>query len=526
MIFAIEEINNNTDLLPGISLGYKMYDNCDSITRSVKVALALANGNEVVSEFTEAPCTKPAQVQAIIGGTSSLCMAVANVIASFHIPLISPFATCACLSDKTKYPSFLRTIPSAHYRSIAVAQLVKHFGWTWVGAIRSNNDYGNNGMATFTESAQQLGICLEYSVSFFRTDSSNKTKYIIDIIKASTSKVIVAFVSAMDMTVLINALSHHNLTGYQWVGSEGWIFDSQTAEMDTHHILDGAIGLSIPKAHVSGMKEFILDVKTLNSSSNELFTELWENLFNCKFKRSNSSAENQRECSGHEDLTGVKNSYTDMSLMPLFNNIYKGVYAVAHALHNILGCNETCNYNVQLDPLTEGDEVYFNENGDPAAKYEIINWQPTENGIVDFVTVGLYDASLPADKQLSLQSILLIWAQNSQQVPVSVCSEKCPPGTRKVLQKGKPVCCYDCIRCAEGEISNMTDSITCEQCHPESWSNDRRDACVKKEAEFLSYEEIMGVLLTAAALFGTCMTAVVAAIFFRYRTTPIVRANN
>lgn len=64
----------------------------------------------------------------------------------------------------------------------------------------------------------------------------------------------------------------------------------------------------------------------------------------------------------------------------------------------------------------DGDEVYFNENGDPAAKYEIINWQPSENGTVDFVTVGLYDASLPADKQLSLQNKTLIWAQNSQQV--------------------------------------------------------------------------------------------------------------
>ncbi|XP_027136723.1 extracellular calcium-sensing receptor-like isoform X1 [Larimichthys crocea] len=111
-------------------------------------------------------------------------------------------------------------------------------------------------------------------------------------------------------------------------------------------------------------------------------------------------------------------------------------------------------------------------------------------------------------------------------VPVSVCSEKCPPGTRKVLLKGKPVCCYDCLRCAEGEISNITDSITCITCHPEFWSNERRDACVKKEAEFLSYEEIMGALLTAASLFGTCMTAVVAFIFFRYRQTPIVRANN
>ncbi|XP_067364236.1 extracellular calcium-sensing receptor-like [Channa argus] len=540
MIFAIEEINNSPDLLPGISLGYKMYDTCGSITRSVQAALALANGNEVMFAQSETSCKRPAQVQAIIGETSSSpCMAIATVIGPFHIPLISHFATCACLSDKTKYPSFLRTIPSDYYQSRALAQLVKHFGWTWVGAIRSNNDYGNNGMATFTETAQQLGICLEYSVSFFRTDPPNKIQKTIDIIKASTSKVIVAFLSHMDMDVLIHVLSYYNLTGYQWVGSESWIFDSQTAEMDQHHILNGAIGLSIPKAHVSGMREFIFDVKPLNSSGTEIFTEFWETLFSCKFSQSSLSAENQKECTGHEDLSGLQHSFSDMPLMPIFNNVYKGVYAVAHALHNILGCNETCNYNVQLDPFMilqhlkkiifktkDHDDVFFNENGDPAAKYEIINWQPGENGIVDFVTIGLYDASLPADKQLSLQNKSLIWTQNSKQVPLSVCSEKCPPGTRKVLQKGKPFCCYDCKRCAEGEISNITDSVICVRCHPEFWSNERRDACVKKEAEFLSYEEMMGALLTAASLFGTCMTAVVAFIFFRYRKTPIVRANN
>ncbi|XP_026230493.1 extracellular calcium-sensing receptor-like [Anabas testudineus] len=540
MLFAIEEINNSTDLLPGISLGYKMYDTCGSAARSVKVALALTNGNEVVSTLSKAPCTRSAQVQAIIGETSSSpCMAIATVIGPFYIPEISPFATCACLSDKTKYPSFLRTIPSDYYQSRALAQLVKYFGWTWVGAIRSNDDYGNNGMAIFTETAQQLGICLEYSLSFFRTDPPNKIQKIIEIIKLSTCKVIIAFLTYLDMDVLLYTLSLYNLTGYQWVGTEAWIFDSQTAEMDKHHILDGAIGLSIPKAQVSGMREFILDVKPLNSPGNKMFAEFWETLFNCKFKQSNTWIENQRECTGHEDLSGLQSSFTDMSLMPIFNNVYKGVYAVAHALHNILVCNETCNYNVQLDSFTilqhirkirfktkEGDEVYFNENGDPPAKYEIIHWQPTKNGVVDFVTVGLYDASLPADKQLSLQNKSLIWAQNSKQVPVSVCSEKCPPGTRKVLQKGKPVCCYDCIRCAEGEISNTTDSITCVQCQPEFWSNERRDACVKKEAEFLSFEEIMGALLTAASLFGTCMTAVVAFIFFRHRKTPIVRANN
>ncbi|XP_027136149.1 extracellular calcium-sensing receptor [Larimichthys crocea] len=530
MRFAIEEINNNTDLLPGITLGYKIYDACTSIARGMRVALSLANGNEDVSAPSKEPCTRPAQVQAIMGETfSSPCMAIATVIGPFSIPLISHFATCACLSDKTRYPSFLRTIPSDYHQSRALAHLVKHFGWTWVGAIRTNDDYGNNGMDTFTETAQQLGICLEYSVSLFRTDPPDKIQKIVDIIKASTSKVIVTFLPTMELHVILRELPKHNLTGYQWVGTEAWISNSDTADVDRHHILDGAIGLSIVKAHVSGMTEFMMDVKRLNSSRNEMFTEFWETLFSCKFKQLKSSAGNERECTGHEDVTQVQNSFTDMSLMPIFYNVYKGVYAVAHALHSILNCNKTCDKNVQLDPFTilqhikkihfktkEGDEVYFNENGDPAAKYEIVNWQRTENGLVEFITVGLYDASLPADKQMNLR--------NKSLLPVSVCSEKCPPGTHKVLQKGKPVCCYDCVRCAEGEISN--NSITCVRCDPEFWSNERRDACVKKVAEFLSYEEIMGALLTAASLFGTCMTAVVAFIFFRYRQTPIVRANN
>ncbi|XP_037534345.1 extracellular calcium-sensing receptor-like [Nematolebias whitei] len=538
MRFAIEEINNSTELLPGISLGYDIYDTCGSIVRSLKVALALNNNDNVSSSF-ENLCTRSVKVQAIIGETSSSpSTAIATLLGPFHIPLISHFATCACLSDKSRYQSFLRTIPSDYYQSRALAHLVKHFGWTWVGAVRTNDDYGNNGMATFTETAEQLGICLEYSVPFFRTDSSEKIQKIIDIIKASTSKVIVAFLSHRDMEVLLHELSLHNLTGYQWVGSESWIFDSQIAENDKNRILDGAIGLSIPKANISGLKEFMLNVKSLNLSNNYFFTEFWEALFSCKFKQSQSE-EIQRECTGHEDLTGVENSFTDMSLMPIFNNIYKGVYSVAHALHNIFSCNDKCNNSVHLEPLTilqqiqkihfktkEGEKVYFNQNGDPDAKYEIINWQPRDNDVVDFVTVGLYDTSLPEDKQLNLQNKTFIWAQNSKQVPVSVCSEKCPLGTHKVLQKGKPVCCCDCVRCTEGEISNITDAITCVRCPPDSWSNDKRDACVTKEDEFLSYEEIMGILLTTASLFGTCLTTAVGVIFFRYRKTPLVRANN
>ena len=64
----------------------------------------------------------------------------------------------------------------------------------------------------------------------------------------------------------------------------------------------------------------------------------------------------------------------------------------------------------------EGEEVYFNEDGDPAAKYDIINWQPKKDGSVEFVTIGLYDASLPEDKQLNLDNKTFNWANNSKKV--------------------------------------------------------------------------------------------------------------
>ncbi|XP_053356928.1 extracellular calcium-sensing receptor-like [Clarias gariepinus] len=101
-------------------------------------------------------------------------------------------------------------------------------------------------------------------------------------------------------------------------------------------------------------------------------------------------------------------------------------------------------------------------------------------------------------------------------VPISVCSESCPPGTRRAVQKGKPICCFDCIQCADGQISNMTDY----------WPNLHRDKCVQKEIEYLSYEETMGILLSAVSIIGAFITMVITIIFFRYKHTPIVKANN
>lgn len=109
----------------------------------------------------------------------------------------------------------------------------------------------------------------------------------------------------------------------------------------------------------------------------------------------------------------------------------------------------------------------------------------TSFGALRFVTVGSYDGSVPLGRQLQLNQSNIIWTGHTEvrlnyfiicitihfvrfsdstlfltvQVPVSLCSEPCPPGNRQARRKGEPQCCFDCFPCADGEISNETGNM-------------------------------------------------------------------
>ncbi|XP_044146864.1 vomeronasal type-2 receptor 26-like [Bufo gargarizans] len=110
--------------------------------------------------------------------------------------------------------------------------------------------------------------------------------------------------------------------------------------------------------------------------------------------------------------------------------------------------------------------------------------------------------------------------------PRSICSESCLHGYWKVLLKGKQKCCYYCAPCAEGEISNQTDMGTCLVCPNDHWSNERRDSCVPRPIEFLSYGDTLGSSLIIINLTFCLVTIVVLGIFIKNKDSPIVKANN
>lgn len=73
--------------------------------------------------------------------------------------------------------------------------------------------------------------------------------------------------------------------------------------------------------------------------------------------------------------------------------------------------------------MPAGEHVYFSANGDPTAKYELVNWQKNSAGEINFVAVGYYDASLPTDKQFVMNPVNIVWAGNSTVVGMEYRSE-------------------------------------------------------------------------------------------------------
>ncbi|XP_059931121.1 extracellular calcium-sensing receptor-like [Gadus macrocephalus] len=548
MMFAIEEINNSSELLPGITLGYSIFDSCPSIPLSVRASLNLMNGWNGMEG--EGSCKK-LTVQAVIGETTSTStIGIASTMGAFHIPVISHSATCACLSNRKEYESFFRTIPSDLYQSQALAKLVKHFGWTWVGAIRTNSDYGNGGMATFLKAAKKEGVCVEYSLPIYRTDPRKWFLKVVDIIKKSSSKVIVAFADGTDLDILIKELYLQNVTGLQWVGSEGWITYRYIASPVNYAVVQGAVGFAAHNAHVPGLQEFLVNSRPSTQPYDQGLVELWENVFSCTLiPGAEAPAQDLvTSCSGKESLRETQSRFTDVSDASLLNNIYKATYAVAHALHQLLTCqdakgpfeNNSCadrgnvepwqvlHYLTQVNFTTKiGETVSFDDMGDPAARYALVNWQMDESSYIRFETIGDYDASQAEGQQFKMKpAVSAVWAGQQTQVPRSICSESCLPGTRRAFVKGKAICCFDCIPCADGEFSNSTNAVKCDKCPPEYKSNTKRNNCDLKAIEFLTFRELMGILLVTFSVFGACLSITIALIFYHYRLTPIVRANN
>ncbi|XP_072263018.1 vomeronasal type-2 receptor 26-like [Pyxicephalus adspersus] len=170
--------------------------------------------------------------------------------------------------------------------------------------------------------------------------------------------------------------------------------------------------------------------------------------------------------------------------------------------------------------------LYYNENGEMNTIYSIYNLVTFHNELNSYRYVGSYTPWAQPDEQLFINATAITWRHDSKMVPRSQCSENCPPGKRKAKNNMQQICCYDCVQCSEGEISNVTDSQNCIKCLAIEYANDKKDRCILRQEEYLAYSDTLSIALLSFSVLLAITSILILIIFILYRETPIVKANN
>ncbi|XP_043911521.1 extracellular calcium-sensing receptor-like [Protopterus annectens] len=467
--------------------------------------------------------------------------------------LISPGAMHPALSDKLQFPSFLRTLTSNKFQNYALAQLIRRFGWTWVGLLTEDSDLGEIGCQYLKDEIQKSGGCIAFLEKLNVLYSKDTFIQVTKVIQRSSANVVIVNSDEVHIKPLLDALYLEKVIGKVLVLTVICIITPGFYTKETWKLLNGTIGLVPYSADIPGFKDFLFSLHPLTSKNDIFIKSFWEIAFDCMWLVNGSKQERDSEntkgklCTGLENLEEQGMLIFELNDMSYTYQVYLAVYAFAHALNDLVLCklgsglflNNSCTNIKDIQPwqvlhylknihftMHTGEEVYFDLKGDTVAMYDIINVQITADENFKFVKVGRVYPRGAKGEEIRINITSILWNEKYNQVPKSVCSDPCLVGYRMIMRKGQPTCCFDCIPCSSGEIANETDTVECMKCQEDQWPNDRHDKCIPKIFEFLTYEEPLGTSLAAISILLSIITAFILYIFINFRHTPIVKANN
>ncbi|OCT90679.1 hypothetical protein XELAEV_18019296mg [Xenopus laevis] len=546
LLYAVDEINADMELLPNITLGFQVLDTCNTLRRTAQGALLMLSGGlDMTPNFN---CYNRRRLAGIIGDSASTrSILIAQILGLYQYPQISYFSTNPILSNRDLFPSFFRTIPSDDFQMRGLAQLISYFGWSWLGILANDDDYGQSGLQMVKKEILNAGACIAFVENILTTTADKNAPYIVNVLRGSTAKVVVVISSDSHFVFVVEELLRQNVTGNIWVASEAWATSDLLTKERFSRVLLGTTGFAIYHGQMPNFTKYFNNLNPSKDLHDPFIREIWEQTFSCKWASQENLAtwmENAttKACTMKEKLENILPEEQRLSL-----NVYTAVYALAWALHNMIHCKPgtgpfkhgTC-ANISsfhswqlfqyLKNVTfktqDGRQIFFDDKGNPPAIYDIVNWRVNSRGTLEQVAVGSYDLNRPERKTFQINSGAMIWIDNCTQVPLSNCSPSCSLGFRKVIVPGKPICCHECARCPQGHVSNQTDAVECHPCSWDTWPNLQQDRCLPRTIEFLSYGESLGYILAAIAIFSSVIPLLIWGLFIQYKKTPIVRANN
>ncbi|XP_014681855.1 PREDICTED: metabotropic glutamate receptor 3-like [Priapulus caudatus] len=344
VIYAVNEINDNTDLLPGFTLGMLALDTCSSESYALKEAIRLIRPyivaiNGSPGRLNAQNCSKQGQeaakVVAVVGSThSAVTIQEATLLGLFNIPQVSYLSTTPTLSNVERFPYFTRTVPSDVYQAYAIIKILREFNWTYVSAVYDDSNYGIKGFQELEKLSFEHDVCFGVTQRLQKEAVQDVVDdaydYIITKLKSNPkANVVVAFVD-MQQARRLMAAAHRVRANFTWIGSDGW--SSRTSVVDgLESTVDGAITVQPLARTLPGFANYFTRLRPDNHSEkhNPWFKEYWESEFQCRYVGEPVTPFNSysRTCTSNETFNNTIALYLHF--------IYDAVYAIAHALKDM-----------------------------------------------------------------------------------------------------------------------------------------------------------------------------------------------
>ncbi|NXU33518.1 TS1R3 protein, partial [Drymodes brunneopygia] len=524
MRFAIDEINNSSSLLPGITLGYDMYDTCFEALVALQPSLLFlarngTTGIGVLCNYTE---YQP-RVTAVIGPPqSSLCLLTAKLFSSFLIPQVSFGASSETLSNTELYPSFYRTVPSDKNLVEAVVLLLSQFGWNWVATVGTDDEYGRGAQALFLSMVGNDNICIAFEglipADLAEPGAQKQLEDTVRFINSTKVNVVVLFAFKLPAKALLEHSIRMGLGKKVWIGTEAWMQSDIAASTPNIQSIGTVLGFVMRTGTVPGFQEYVA----------ELFSSVQQEEF-CRRSRELSGLRNAQvldthcqQCD-HVTLGDIWPVLRVATVQP----VHVAVYSVAHALHRALGCTskgcpktpirswQLLHFMNTLRFEVNGQSFRFDQSHSTNTGYKLIFWAWRDGSLI-YQPVGEYNQSLYIHKsQIQFHT-------EDQKEPASECFRRCQPGQFRRI-KGFNLCCYDCTDCPENTFWSSTDSTSCSPCPQQQWAPARSTRCHPRTDRFLFWDEPLAVALVTLMALSTVLSCGTALLFLQHLQSPLVQ---
>ncbi|XP_070790261.1 vomeronasal type-2 receptor 26-like [Pituophis catenifer annectens] len=543
-LFAIQEINKDSLLLPNLTLGYNLHDNFRDRRMTLDGLLdLLSTGEANVPNYS---CGRKRNMLVLLEETNSdISILMAAILGIYKIPQISYTFISPFLSDKTQLPFFYRTGPKEGAQNLGIVKLLLYFRWTFIGLLAADTDNGERFIRTFNPVLAQNGICAAFSeIALLNNKNIN---YMVPIFKMwHQVNVFVyyaefTFVEGAGYVEIIFNFMKKTVAGKVWITTALWDLSIELSYNSfslkyTRSIFSFLIQTG-QRTRSEDLREFNILIKAFMIKT-----------FHCSYGKPALSVKGWTRCLEEKNMGTLPQEKIDKIFSLDSSLTYNAIQIVAHALNAAYSSQSqrtTMKRKTrlevekiqpwQLHHFLKNTQIYNNTmqgmfldgNGDLMADFDLVSWVGFHNKSGTSVKFGSLAREGSAGVKFSInkEAITRHYGQN-QTLPYSQCVEACQHGYFKVDKEGKPKCCYNCLPCAEGRISTEEDANYCIRCPENQYQNKKRDQCIAKNVTFLSHLENLGIILTTFALFLILTTVFVLGIFITFQETPIVKANN